>query len=139
MRGFVSGPDGRGTLDILWACVSTIVICAWTSIHPDIYIPKNLRPAEYLHLPGKFGLGLTMLIAPEAILALAVTEYLEVHNVVRDVNTAFPACAWTLTDGYFALMDGYVYDGKAVDVKGIMELMRNGDIDPIPSNAPALR
>ncbi|TFY55950.1 hypothetical protein EVG20_g9126 [Dentipellis fragilis] len=139
MCGFLPGPSTRGTLDILWACVSTIVICAWTSLHPDIYIPKDLRPPDFQGSPRKFALVLTMLISPEVVLAIAISEYFEVHNAVRDVNTAFPACAWTQTDGYYAVMDGYVYDGKVVDVEKILELMRNGDIGPIPSNAPALR
>ncbi|KAA1469704.1 hypothetical protein DENSPDRAFT_638508 [Dentipellis sp. KUC8613] len=138
MRGFVAGPSNRGTLDILWSCVSTIIICAWTSLHPDVYIPKNARQADYQALPGKFALALVMLIAPEMILGIVVSEFLEVHNFVRDVNAAFPVCAWTLTDGYFAIMDGYMYDGHVVDSAQVLELMRSGAIDPVPSDVSGL-
>jgi hypothetical protein len=27
---FVSSPDSRGTLDILWSCLFTIITCTWT-------------------------------------------------------------------------------------------------------------
>ncbi|KAA1473473.1 hypothetical protein DENSPDRAFT_839949 [Dentipellis sp. KUC8613] len=138
MRGFVAGPSTRGTLDILWACVSTIIICTWTSIHPDVHTPKSLRHADQEVLLSKAMLALVMLITPEVILAIAVSEFLEVHNVVRDVNAAFPACAWTLTDGYFAVMNGYVYDGQVVDATRVLALMRSGAIDPVPSDVQAL-
>src|SRR6266567_3718112 len=28
--GWVSSPDGRGTIDIVWSCVSTTFLCSWT-------------------------------------------------------------------------------------------------------------
>jgi hypothetical protein len=33
---FVSSPDSRGTLDILWSCLFTIVACTWTIQHLNI-------------------------------------------------------------------------------------------------------
>ena len=33
---FVSGPDTRGTLDILWSCLFTIIACTWTIQHLNI-------------------------------------------------------------------------------------------------------
>jgi hypothetical protein len=33
---FVSSPNTRGTLDILWSCVFTIIACTWTIQHLNI-------------------------------------------------------------------------------------------------------
>ncbi|KAA1473466.1 hypothetical protein DENSPDRAFT_839935 [Dentipellis sp. KUC8613] len=48
-------------------------------------------------------------------------------------------CSWKMTDGYFAVMYGYIYEGKAVSAARVLELMKNKHIEPIPSNIEALR
>ena len=34
--GFTSSPDFRGTLDIVWSCMSTIFTCVYVSVHVDV-------------------------------------------------------------------------------------------------------
>ena len=38
---FVSSPNTRGTLDILWSCVFTIIACTWTIQHLNIPEPRD--------------------------------------------------------------------------------------------------
>lgn len=38
---FVSSPDTRGTLDILWSCVFTLIACTWTIQHLNIPEQRN--------------------------------------------------------------------------------------------------
>jgi hypothetical protein len=38
---FVSSPDTRGTLDILWSCLFTIIACTWTIQHLNIPEQRN--------------------------------------------------------------------------------------------------
>jgi hypothetical protein len=39
---FVSSPDVRGTLDILWSCLSTVFLCTWTVQH--LSVPTQAHP-----------------------------------------------------------------------------------------------
>jgi len=40
--GFVSAPEVRGTLDILWSCLATLVICTWSILH--LNVPEQSTP-----------------------------------------------------------------------------------------------
>lgn len=39
--GWVSQPDGRGTLDIIWLCFSTIFVATWTVLHLNVPAPEE--------------------------------------------------------------------------------------------------
>lgn len=34
--GYLSSPDIRGTLDIVWTCVATLLLFTWTVLHLNI-------------------------------------------------------------------------------------------------------
>ncbi|KZV96319.1 hypothetical protein EXIGLDRAFT_765422 [Exidia glandulosa HHB12029] len=36
---WVNNPGTRGTLNILWLCVSTLGLCVWNAVHPDVPHP----------------------------------------------------------------------------------------------------
>lgn len=36
LHSFVSAPNVRGTLDILWSCLATIIACTYTVLHLNI-------------------------------------------------------------------------------------------------------
>lgn len=40
MVGFVPEPAGRGTVGIIWSCLTTIFLSTWTSLHLD-FASKN--------------------------------------------------------------------------------------------------
>ncbi|KAA1473511.1 hypothetical protein DENSPDRAFT_278761 [Dentipellis sp. KUC8613] len=125
MRGFVPEPSGRGTIGILLSCVSTLIICIWTSVHPDV-------PASF---SKKVTLAFMMLTAPEVILAFAIADYLEARGIAQEINAEFPACAWTTMDAYFEIMDGFVFDGRVVRHFEILDLMLEGEIDLVRSDS----
>jgi hypothetical protein len=37
------GPEGRGTLSILWSCVLTMILCVWTALHLNVPVPESLE------------------------------------------------------------------------------------------------
>src|SRR5438876_9998921 len=79
---FVSSPNTRGTLDILWSCFFTIIACTWTIQH--LNIPEQFNP----HETGRTGYlkwtiknmwrnvkwMLATMIAPEYILGKALAD-----------------------------------------------------------------
>ncbi|TFY52951.1 hypothetical protein EVG20_g10329, partial [Dentipellis fragilis] len=69
------------------------------------------------------------------ILAFAIADYLEARGIVQEINAEFPACAWTIMDAYFEIMDGFVYDGKVIRHFQILELMQEGEIDLVRSDS----
>src|SRR5947207_249854 len=39
--GWDSGPGQRGTLDIVWVCLCTVVACTWTILHLNVPGPGD--------------------------------------------------------------------------------------------------
>jgi len=80
--GFVNSPGFRGTTDILYSCVVTLVACIYTALH--------------LNVPAKSSLGYTLaykgkwvfigLIAPELVLYLAILQFAEACSLVKELN-----------------------------------------------------
>lgn len=74
---FVSSPDARGTLDILWSCIITFITCTWSALYLNVPEQRNGRD------PGwkgdlkwklkafwrKFKWFLITIVAPEILVA----------------------------------------------------------------------
>src|SRR5580704_12200330 len=76
---FVSSADSRGTLDILWSSLFTIIACTWTIQHLNVPEQRNGRNPGWVgslkwrlsrFLQSTKWMIITM-IAPELIMALA--------------------------------------------------------------------
>ena len=79
------GPSQRSLFTIIWGCFSTIFVCAWVSVHP------NIPPAEecgWKSLWRRFRLMFWMLIAPELILAWAVRQWFAAKKIADVYNEA---------------------------------------------------
>ncbi|KAJ5832279.1 hypothetical protein N7474_000590 [Penicillium riverlandense] len=84
---FVSSPNVRGTLDILWSCLSVLLICTWSIIHPAV--PFQTSPQRKIQkfnraavrLFWKFSWMLLNLLAPEWSLAKAWADYQSVSSL----------------------------------------------------------
>ena len=59
----------RTLFNIVWSCLSTIIICAWTSVHPNVPPPNKWR-ARWERLKIMFW----VIIAPELVIAWAVRQ-----------------------------------------------------------------
>ena len=100
---YVSSPNTRGTLDILWSCLFTIVSCTWTVQYPEV--PS--RRAEFE--PGRkgwwkwaaekylsqVGLFVLTLLAPEFLLGVYISQ-----------NTRMRACAKAFENSGYVQKDG---------------------------------
>ncbi|KAK5994419.1 hypothetical protein PT974_04893 [Cladobotryum mycophilum] len=88
--GFVSAPDVRSTMNIVWSCLSVLILSTWSILHPNV--PADLRPRngrEYvlrkLHLFFRKVLWMAlMLFAPESLTSLYTLKILSgKRNSVR--------------------------------------------------------
>jgi hypothetical protein len=112
---YVSSPNTRGTLDILWSCLATLFLCTWSVQHPNV--PALQRPRTALGKVIKFcstslrklkGM-LATLLAPELLLAIAISDY---SSAMAHTSAAIPqsldGIEWSLTHAFYANMGGFV-------------------------------
>ncbi len=74
-----SGRD-RGSIDIFWACVVTIVLCCWVSTHPNV---PALNDKWYHRFIDKLSLGCIGLLGPDFLLGLAVGQFANARRSVK--------------------------------------------------------
>jgi hypothetical protein len=96
-------PHGRGTFDIIWACLFTIFICTSTIQHP--MVPRCGENSYWVSF-RKVQLMAFTVIAPEMLIDSAIGEcWLAKAFVRREISPE-----WTITHGFFALMGGFVVE-----------------------------
>jgi len=66
-QGWTNGPNTRGTFDILWLCLTTLALCVWTAVHPNI----SLKPGTKNSLVTRLGMMLVAIVFPEVIISSA--------------------------------------------------------------------
>lgn len=114
--GWISSPNQRGTIDVLWMCAFTLFICIWTVLHPNIpmqeevlarwtqwpFWRKRLKPA---------GLMVVVLVAPELLVALAARDWLWARASVREMRElGFQNQQWSMSHAFYANMGGFVFN-----------------------------
>ncbi|KAJ6031111.1 hypothetical protein N7540_001843 [Penicillium herquei] len=117
---YIASPNTRGTLDILWSCLFTIISCTWTVQCPDLPAQRNQfkdgclgwwkwAAKKYFSLAAWF---LTTMLAPEMLLGLYVTQAVRWKNDTRAFEMLGYAntdgVEWTRTHSCFAEMGGFV-------------------------------
>ncbi|KAK4070272.1 hypothetical protein Trihar35433_4739 [Trichoderma harzianum] len=155
LANYISSPNTRGTLDILWSSLFTILAYTWTLQHPNVPEQRNGRDPGLLGdikwgLNGLYRSVLRMVwttIAPEVIITVACINMdltREHHNKmqkwVKDGKGS-----WSLTHSYYATMGGFVlrrrakpageinyYDLYHLSPKEINALLEGGHIDKLP-------
>ncbi|KIM28849.1 hypothetical protein M408DRAFT_39683, partial [Serendipita vermifera MAFF 305830] len=95
----------RTLANIIWSCLSTIFLCTWVAVHPNVHFrpekqnqgwfEKWLRDPFHELVTYKLPLFIWALLVPEYILSWAVRQYLQ----------AVPG--WTRMHGYFMIMGGF--------------------------------
>ncbi|KAF9260558.1 hypothetical protein L218DRAFT_932341, partial [Marasmius fiardii PR-910] len=92
--------------DIVWSCLSVVVICTWTAVHPNVpVVPQALH--WMLVTWDKFKIFVVALIAPELIVLWAMRQWVAARNVLKK----YRKYGWTKAHAYLALMGGYaLYD-----------------------------
>ncbi|KIM20968.1 hypothetical protein M408DRAFT_117968 [Serendipita vermifera MAFF 305830] len=101
----------RSIWSIVWSCLSTIFLCTWVAVHPNVHFRLEKRnqswPEKWLWDPlhdfitYKLVLFLWALLVPECILAWAVRQYIQAGVISKKVPE------WTRTHGFFLIMGGF--------------------------------
>lgn len=134
--GWVPNSPGRSTLNIVWSCLSVLLVCTYKCVHLNIssfeenqagwhktklfgvrlsYWPKRPLVRKTLR---KIKFMMIILIAPEVGVAMAVGEFLAARSELRRAKERFPVeeLTLTLTHGFYSIMGGYAgarkYDSR---------------------------
>jgi hypothetical protein len=115
---FVSSPDSRGTLDILWSSLFTIAACTWTVQHLNVPEQRNSRDPGWVgSLRWKLKRFLTSakwmlitMIAPEIVMGMASYDFFTAKALGRKLQRFVQEdnVPWTLSHSYFVNMGGFV-------------------------------
>ncbi|KAE9365107.1 hypothetical protein N431DRAFT_549410 [Stipitochalara longipes BDJ] len=93
---FVSSPDARGTLDILWSCLFTVLACTWTILHLNVPEQREGRDPEVLVSLTTWNL------------TNAKIQQLEIEPLVKQDDVP-----WSLKHSLFADMGGFTLPGPS--------------------------
>jgi hypothetical protein len=104
VTGWVSGPNGRGTMDIVWGSLVTIFLCTWTAVCLNIPHPEDsnfkivLRKAKWMFWAC---------MGPELVLSVAIGQYASARRSVKRFH-ALGYSQWSLRHAFFADMGGFL-------------------------------
>ncbi|KAF2152643.1 hypothetical protein K461DRAFT_226034 [Myriangium duriaei CBS 260.36] len=112
---FVGSPNVRGTLGIIWSCLSIILICTWSVLHLNVPVqatPRN-KKERYVRAAARlwtkiFWMSVNVL-APEWSLGKAWSDYRAVSAAEADLNRLRleDKVPWTRKHTYFTNMGGF--------------------------------
>jgi hypothetical protein len=112
---YVSSPNTRGTIDILWSCLATLFLCTWSVQHPNVPVLQRPHTALgkvikhcYMFLRKMKGM-LATLLAPELLLAIAISDHSSaVVHASAAIQRGLDGIEWSLTHAFYANMGGFV-------------------------------
>lgn len=102
--GWVHSPDGRGTLNIIWSCVATVILCCWSSL--CVNVPTR-GEGQFWQLCDKFNLACVGILGPEWLFALALGQYESACRSVKEFHSA-GFHSWTMRHAFYADMGGFL-------------------------------
>ncbi|KAF9008049.1 hypothetical protein BDQ17DRAFT_1221615, partial [Cyathus striatus] len=117
----------RSALDISWSCVSTLILCTWVSIHPNIPAPTD---EGWKILWRRLKTIYWAVIAPELVTFWALKQYKGAKALWKQHNQS--GCDWTMKHAHFLQMGGFhLRDGDHTTVmypSTFHEHLNNGTI-----------
>lgn len=107
VHGWVSIDCGRGTSDILWSCLATILLCVWTVIHLPVPYYRGAPPLSLRQRVVRSGIGTALIsvITPEFLAITAVGELMTSWRGKAELKR-LTQTEWTLTHQFFLDMGG---------------------------------
>lgn len=104
IHGWKSQPDGRGTLDIIQQCLTTIILCCWTALCLNVPNPKWSRWRRSLQKTLMACMGC---IGSEFVFQLALGQWMSARRSVVDFKSSGYS-SWSLRHAFLADMGGFV-------------------------------
>lgn len=103
-HGWVDGCDKRGTLDLLWSCLSTLFICLWIMVHLNLPATHESYWDNFLRKLRWFVMAALL---PEVLLLAAGGQWASAKRSTTNMRASGHE-HWTLSHGFYADMGGIV-------------------------------
>ncbi|KAH9214341.1 hypothetical protein DL95DRAFT_281242, partial [Leptodontidium sp. 2 PMI_412] len=114
------------TFNILWTCISTLALCVWTAVHPNILCTSSRRRAFVTRL----GMMLVAIVFPEIIISAAWRQLKssqmlraemnslclkqpkenQIQRPDRETTMVRAPLEWTPEQAFFAVMGGFAIE-----------------------------
>lgn len=105
-RGWVSAPNERGTIDIIWSCVSTLTICLWTMLHLNVPATRDSYWTMFWRKSRWLLLGI---LAPEVPVLFACGQWASANRSVSEMRAlGYSETQWSLVHAFYADSGGFV-------------------------------
>ncbi|CAN9110090.1 unnamed protein product [Alternaria alternata] len=108
VSGWVSTPDSRGTMDIIWSSFLTIFLCTWTAVCLNIPHPNDSKRDVFIR---KAKWMFWAIVGPEIVLAVAIGQYASARRSKKRFHR-LGYKNWTIRHGFFADMGGILLQPK---------------------------
>ena len=106
--GWVSGPNRRGTMDIIWASTTTIFVCVWVMLHLNVPAEKDSERTIFVRKTKWFVMAM---LAPELLMLFAGGQWAAARRSVEDMRT-LGVRDWTMTHAFYAESGGFLFEAK---------------------------
>ena len=114
VHGWVSTDCGRGTSDILWSCLATILLSVWTVIHLPVPCCSRFEQGKLISgepsqswrnwvIRSGIVPAVISVIAPEFMTYMAMADLYAAWLIQRQIKQM----KWTLTHAFFLHMGGF--------------------------------
>ena len=129
-QGWISSPNSRGTVDIIWSCLLTILLACWTTVCVNV---PPLRAGRLKQFERKLWVFMESLCGPEFIFHTALGQYVAAKRSIKDFEASGHR-GWTLRHGFFADMGGFVLEPEdfvpfPLTVNQVHYLVHHGYVD----------
>ncbi|KAJ6007001.1 hypothetical protein N7522_005352 [Penicillium canescens] len=102
--GWLSGPNTRGTMDIIWSSLLTVFLCTWTAICLNLPGPKD---SQFQIFCRRAKWMFWAIVSPELVLSVAIGQHASARrSVKRFRKLGLNEDRWTLRHGFYADMGG---------------------------------
>ncbi|KAN0102644.1 hypothetical protein V8E51_010957 [Hyaloscypha variabilis] len=114
---YVSSVDARGTMDILWSCLFTILACTWTVLHLNVPEQREDRDPDWKgNIKWMIKRGLTSttwmlitIVAPEVLISKYIGDLASAKADLQKMKKFADEddVPWTLSHAFLANMGGF--------------------------------
>lgn len=116
--GWTPAPSHRGTINLLWSCLSTVFLCTWTVL--CLNVPAR-DDSFWVQIQRKAKWSLIAVFGPEILVSFAIGQWASARRSVA----AFQELGyhgWTIRHAYYCDMGGFILhtkDFKAFPVNSV--------------------
>ncbi|KAH0547593.1 hypothetical protein FGG08_000318 [Glutinoglossum americanum] len=112
-QGWQREPDGRGTIGLVWSCLTTLFICVWAALHNNV---PSKNDSDFTFFFRKLKWTFVSIIAPEMVTAGAFLQWRSARQFAQRMKAA-RFFQYTQTHGFFANMGGIIVDRDCLETE----------------------